>query len=364
MTRSPRSRAQPSRSECRGARSIPQATAAVSPQPPPEATGTPAPTADLTPAPAATPAPTPVMTPAPQPTPAPTPAHQPPTATPEPTAVVVALGQPDDAVAAFYREAAAGNFDAAYALWSGRMKATYPRDENLDGRFAKTELVSFDALHTVERTATSATVQANFTESYEGGGSRQFIGYWRLSPGRGSLGPRRAALLGWRERRRTATPVSVWASRSGLPTGRRRTPPCRSSPWPDRLNRITRSSPASRASSASSIAARMACDDSGAGMMPSVRANWTAASKQAFWAYALASMKPWLVQVADHRRHAVVAQAPGMDRRRPEVVAERVHLQQRRHCQPCRRSRTGTRPASGWGTTPARPPGSVSSSRP
>lgn len=163
-----------------GGEVIPQATAAVSPQPPPEATGTPAPTADLTPAPAATPAPTPVMTPAPQPTPAPTPAHQPPTATPEPTAVVVALGQPDDAVAAFYREAAAGNFDAAYALWSGRMKATYPRDENLDGRFAKTELVSFDALHTVERTATSATVQANFTESYEGGGSRQFIGYWRL----------------------------------------------------------------------------------------------------------------------------------------------------------------------------------------
>ena len=64
-------------------------------------------------------------------------------------------------------------------------------------------------------------------------------------------------------------------------------------PWPERLNRITRSSPASRASSASSIAARMACDDSGAGMRPSVRANCSAASKQAFCAYALASMKPW-----------------------------------------------------------------------
>jgi hypothetical protein len=34
----------------------------------------------------------------------------------------------------------------------------------------------------------------------------------------------------------------------------------------------------SRAARASSTAARMACEDSGAGRMPSVRANWTAAS--------------------------------------------------------------------------------------
>ena len=32
----------------------------------------------------------------------------------------------------------------------------------------------------------------------------------------------------------------------------------------------------------------------------------------------------------DHRRHAVVAQPAGVDRRRPEVVAQGVHLQQRR----------------------------------
>ena len=41
-------------------------------------------------------------------------------------------------------------------------------------------------------------------------------------------------------------------------------------PWPDRLNRITRSSFASRAAIASSIAPRIACADSGAGTMPSV----------------------------------------------------------------------------------------------
>ena len=102
-------------------------------------------------------------------------------------------------------------------------------------------------------------------------------------------------------------------------------------PWPDRLKTITRSSPSCRAATASSIAARMACDDSGAGMKPSVRANWTAASKHVFWAYARASRKPELVQVADHRRHAVVAQPAGVDRGRPEVVAKGVHLDHRRH---------------------------------
>ena len=50
-------------------------------------------------------------------------------------------------------------------------------------------------------------------------------------------------------------------------------------PWPDRLNRITRSSFASRAASASSMAPLIACADSGAGTIPWVLANWIAASK-------------------------------------------------------------------------------------
>jgi hypothetical protein len=45
------------------------------------------------------------------------------------------------------------------------------------------------------------------------------------------------------------------------------------------LNRITRSSPACFAASASSIAARIACDGSGAGMIPWVREKRIAASK-------------------------------------------------------------------------------------
>jgi hypothetical protein len=94
--------------------------------------------------------------------------------------VVAALAQPDDAVAAFYAHVASGEFDDAYALWSNRMKTTYPRRENLDGRFAETSSITFDRLYVAEERAESATVQANFVETYDSGSSRQFVGYWRL----------------------------------------------------------------------------------------------------------------------------------------------------------------------------------------
>jgi hypothetical protein len=85
-----------------------------------------------------------------------------------------------DTVAAFYRRVSDGDFDAAYGLWSDRMKAAYPRRTNLDGRFAETASVTFTELRVVSQSQEAATVQTNFVERYEGGGSRQFIGYWRL----------------------------------------------------------------------------------------------------------------------------------------------------------------------------------------
>ena len=156
------------------ATSTPQPT--PKPTPPPTATPplgtpspTPEPTAATTPAPAtATPAATATVTPA----------TAPPSVTPTP--VVVAVSDPTDAVAAFYGYASSGQFDAAYSLWSERMRATYPRQENLDERFDQTASVDFQQLSVVEQTADRATVQANFTETYDSGSSRVFVGYWRL----------------------------------------------------------------------------------------------------------------------------------------------------------------------------------------
>lgn len=162
---------------------LPRGEVISQPTPTPRATPvetiTPTPTAEPTPDPTsiATSAPTPAPTSVPQPTPASTaPA---PAATPEPT-VIVATGQPDDAVAAFYDHVAVGSFDAAYGLWSQRMRATYARSENLDGRFDDTAGIAFEQLYVAEQVGDRATVQANFVETYDSGATRRFVGYWRL----------------------------------------------------------------------------------------------------------------------------------------------------------------------------------------
>jgi hypothetical protein len=92
----------------------------------------------------------------------------------------VAVIGPQDSVVAFYARVEAGEFDAAYALWSDRMKATYPRQGNLDDRFADTADITFSTLFVANQTNSNATVQANFTETYDNGSSRNFIGYWDL----------------------------------------------------------------------------------------------------------------------------------------------------------------------------------------
>ena len=84
------------------------------------------------------------------------------------------------------------------------------------------------------------------------------------------------------------------------------------------------------AASASSITARIACAGSGAGMIPSVRANCTRRLERLVLLVGARLDEPGLDEPAQHRRVAVVAQAAGVHGRRHEVVAERVHRHQRR----------------------------------
>ena len=60
------------------------------------------------------------------------------------------------------------------------MKDEFERQGNLDGRFADTASVTFDTLFVDDQSATTATVQANFTETYDSGSSNRFVGYRRL----------------------------------------------------------------------------------------------------------------------------------------------------------------------------------------
>jgi hypothetical protein len=155
-------------------------------EPTPEPTPSPAPVptaapVEATPEPTVVPSPEPTPEATPEPTPAPV-AEAPagPIQTAQPTPAVVALVGPADAVVAFYDHVVAGRFDEAYALWSDRMRATYPREANLDSRFDETASITFQQLAVVEQGPASATVQANFTETADSGSSMEFIGYWKL----------------------------------------------------------------------------------------------------------------------------------------------------------------------------------------
>ncbi len=88
-------------------------------------------------------------------------------------------------------------------------------------------------------------------------------------------------------------------------------------------------SPRSRQRIASSITTRMAWDGSGAGMIPSVRANWSAASKIGILGDRHRLDELLVVERADQRRHPVIPEATGVNRRRDERVAQGVHLHQR-----------------------------------
>ena len=152
-----------------GGEAFPNATPSPDPTPSPTASAgaSAAPTSE--PAPAATPEPTTPVPATPQPVAA-APTPQPP----------VSIAAPDAAVAAFYDYVTDAQFNDAYALWSDRMKAAFPRQDNLDDRFANTASIRFTQLTVASRSADTATVQANFVETYDSGSSREFIGYWEL----------------------------------------------------------------------------------------------------------------------------------------------------------------------------------------
>ena len=161
---------------------VPGGLASAQPLPAPIArpTNSATPAITATPTPQATDAATaaPTVAPTLTPTSAPVTMAGTPTVPPSPTTDTAA--GPAEAVLTFYQAVADADFDAAYALWDERMRTTYPRDPNLDSRFDRTAAITFSQLSVAEVSGETATVQANFTETYESGSSRQFIGYWRV----------------------------------------------------------------------------------------------------------------------------------------------------------------------------------------
>jgi hypothetical protein len=152
---------------------------------------TPDSTATMTRSPSHTPTavpPTPTATPTPVPA-TPTPALPTPTpVTPAPTEAPPQArdSQVDpygavEAVATWYGLVESGQFDAAYALWSERMKATFPRAGNLDQRWANTADIRIHSIGLSHAQGSAATVYITFTEHSNAGGSRRFEGWWDVT---------------------------------------------------------------------------------------------------------------------------------------------------------------------------------------
>ena len=142
-------------------------------------------------APTIAPTPTPLAPPTATPLPAPTATPVPPTPTPQPSAPtsapanVVSADTPAGAVQRFYQLAAQHNFDAAAQLWSPRMKAAYPVDENLVGHFnpAKEVDVRIGQVQTTDA-AGRATVAVDVTEVRTAEPfTRRYVGSWQLVRG-------------------------------------------------------------------------------------------------------------------------------------------------------------------------------------
>ena len=118
------------------------------------------------------------------------PTPDPPTATPPPHTPTPADTQQTEAqldaqsgagrVLQWYDLVVADRFDDAYALWSDRMRANFPREENLDGRWANTVSISVNDLRVLSASGDQMIVAIDFVETLANGSSRRFVGSWQL----------------------------------------------------------------------------------------------------------------------------------------------------------------------------------------
>jgi eukaryotic-like serine/threonine-protein kinase len=146
------------------------AAAAATPSPTPSPTSSPTPTATPTPMPTA------------RPTPQPTPQLTPRATTPPPPPVPGPARSPSQTVARFYELISAHEFGAAARLWSPRMRAQYPPNRYINGRFANTTRIVLHRNETISISVANRTavVAVDMTEYRTSGPSRHWYGRWDM----------------------------------------------------------------------------------------------------------------------------------------------------------------------------------------
>lgn len=137
-------------------------------------TSTPAPTA----APTATPEPSAQPEPTAEPTAEPTPAPVV-VATPAPRAVA-AGGDPAGTIVSFYQLVSGHDYASASSLWSARMRAAYPPQTNIWGRFDSTSSIVTRSASVTNAGPGTAAVAVDLVETMSNGSVRRWVGTWYL----------------------------------------------------------------------------------------------------------------------------------------------------------------------------------------
>jgi hypothetical protein len=128
-----------------------------------------------------TPAPTPVPTPAATSEPTPEPTAEPtaePTVAPAPP--VIGARDPARTIVAFYQLISGHDYTSAAGLWSDRMRASYPPQTNIWGRFDRTQSIVTRSAAITSATSSTAAVAVDIVETMGDGSVRHWVGTWYL----------------------------------------------------------------------------------------------------------------------------------------------------------------------------------------
>jgi hypothetical protein len=87
---------------------------------------------------------------------------------------------PTQVVSDFYALVSSHDFESAAQLWSPRMRAAFPPDANIAGRFSQTQSIRLERADVVSQDQSRATVAVDVVEADARAGQRHFVGAWHL----------------------------------------------------------------------------------------------------------------------------------------------------------------------------------------
>jgi hypothetical protein len=100
-------------------------------------------------------------------------------ATPAPRAVA-AGGDPAGTIVSFYQLVSGHDYASASSLWSARMRAAYPPQTNIWGRFDSTSSIVTRSASVTNAGPGTAAVAVDLVETMSNGSVRRWVGTWYL----------------------------------------------------------------------------------------------------------------------------------------------------------------------------------------